>query len=63
MAALARWCFRRRAWVLIGWLAVLVILGVTGRANSCLPAQYAPPLSPFSSRPRGSEPGGGGTEW
>jgi len=32
MAALARWCFRRRAWVLVAWLAVLVILGVTGRA-------------------------------
>jgi RND superfamily putative drug exporter len=32
MVALARWCFQRRAWVLIGWLAVLVILGVTGRA-------------------------------
>ena len=32
MAALARWCFRRRAWVLAGWLALLVILGVTGRA-------------------------------
>ena len=32
MAALARWCFRRRAWVLVGWLALLVILGVTGRA-------------------------------
>jgi RND superfamily putative drug exporter len=32
MAALASWCFRRRAWVLIGWLAVLAILGVTGRA-------------------------------
>src|SRR5580658_10678833 len=29
MAATARWCFQRRAWVLIGWLAVL---GVTGRA-------------------------------
>jgi RND superfamily putative drug exporter len=32
MAALARWCFQRRAWVLAGWLALLVILGVTGRA-------------------------------
>ena len=32
MAALARWCFQRRAWVLVGWLALLVILGVTGRA-------------------------------
>jgi putative drug exporter of the RND superfamily len=32
MAALARWCFRRRAWVLVAWLALLVILGVTGRA-------------------------------
>ncbi len=32
MAAMARWCFRRRAWVLIAWLALLVILGVTGRA-------------------------------
>jgi len=31
MAALARWCFQRRAWVLAGWLALLVILGVTGR--------------------------------
>jgi RND superfamily putative drug exporter len=29
---MARWCFRRRAWVLIAWLALLVILGVTGRA-------------------------------
>jgi RND superfamily putative drug exporter len=32
MAALARWCFQRRAWVLAGWLALLAILGVTGRA-------------------------------
>jgi putative drug exporter of the RND superfamily len=32
MAALARWCFRRRTWVLVAWLALLVILGVTGRA-------------------------------
>ncbi|HJZ06763.1 MAG TPA: MMPL family transporter, partial [Trebonia sp.] len=32
MAALARWCFQRRAWVLVGWLALLVILGVGGRA-------------------------------
>src|ERR1700722_14278047 len=32
MAAMARWCFRRRAWVLIAWLALLVILGVTGQA-------------------------------
>src|ERR1035441_2324507 len=29
---MARWCFRRRAWVLVAWLALLVILGVTGRA-------------------------------
>jgi putative drug exporter of the RND superfamily len=32
MAAMARWCFRRRTWVLVAWLALLVILGVTGRA-------------------------------
>ncbi|MGO8894570.1 MAG: MMPL family transporter [Streptosporangiaceae bacterium] len=32
MAAMARWCFLRRAWVLVAWLALLVILGVTGRA-------------------------------
>jgi RND superfamily putative drug exporter len=32
MASLARWCFRRRAWVLAGWLALLAILGVAGRA-------------------------------
>ena len=32
MAALARWCFRRRAWVLVGWLALLMTLGVAGRA-------------------------------
>src|SRR5580700_2796465 len=32
MAAMARWCFRRRAWVLVGWLALLAVLGVTGRA-------------------------------
>jgi len=31
MAALARWCFRRRAWVLVAWLALLVILGVLSR--------------------------------
>ena len=31
MAALARWCFRRRAWVLVAWLALLVILGVFSR--------------------------------
>jgi len=29
---MARWCFLRRAWVLVAWLALLVILGVTGRA-------------------------------
>jgi len=28
---MARWCFRHRAWVLIGWLALLAVLGVTGR--------------------------------
>ena len=32
MAALARWCFQRRWWVLIAWLALVVILGVGGRA-------------------------------
>ena len=32
MAALARWCFQRRKWVLIAWLALLVILTVGGRA-------------------------------
>ena len=32
MAAMARWCFQRRAWVLVGWLALLAVLGVTGRA-------------------------------
>src|SRR4029077_528046 len=32
MAAMARWCFRRRVWVLVGWLALLVILGAGGRA-------------------------------
>ncbi len=32
MAALARWCFQRRTWVLVAWLALLVILGVGGRA-------------------------------
>ena len=31
MAAIARWCFQRRAWVLVGWLALLAVLGVTGR--------------------------------
>src|SRR5271157_3157422 len=31
MAAMARWCFRHRAWVLAGWLALLVILGAGGR--------------------------------
>ena len=31
MAAMARWCFQRRAWVLVGWLALLAVLGVTGR--------------------------------
>src|ERR1022692_267259 len=31
MAALARWCFQRRKWVLVGWLALLVILGGAGR--------------------------------
>jgi uncharacterized membrane protein YdfJ with MMPL/SSD domain len=31
MAAMARWCFRHRAWVLVGWLALLVILGAGGR--------------------------------
>jgi RND superfamily putative drug exporter len=32
MAALARWCFTRRVWVLVAWLALLVILGVAGRS-------------------------------
>src|ERR1039458_7848332 len=32
MAAMPRCCFRRRAWVLVAWLALLVILGVSGRA-------------------------------
>jgi RND superfamily putative drug exporter len=32
MASMARWCFRRRVWVLVGWLALLVVLGVGGRA-------------------------------
>jgi putative drug exporter of the RND superfamily len=35
MATMARWCVQRRAWVLIGWLALLALLallGVTGRA-------------------------------
>ena len=32
MTAMARWCFQRRAWVLTGWLMLLVVLGVTGRA-------------------------------
>jgi hypothetical protein len=27
MAALARWCFQRRRWVLVAWLALVVILG------------------------------------
>src|SRR5580704_14287226 len=31
MAAMARWCFQHRAWVLVGWLALLAVLGVTGR--------------------------------
>ena len=31
MAALARWCFQRRAWVLVAWLALLVLLGVLSR--------------------------------
>src|ERR1019366_3925001 len=31
MAALARWCFQRRKWGLVGWLALLVILGGAGR--------------------------------
>src|SRR4029077_16416228 len=32
MAAMPRGCFRRRVWVLVGWLALLVILGAGGRA-------------------------------
>src|ERR1039457_6955356 len=35
MATMARWCVQRRAWGLIGWvalLALLAVLGVTGRA-------------------------------
>ena len=27
MAALARWCFQRRRWVLVAWLALVIILG------------------------------------
>ena len=32
MTALARWCFQRRTWVLVAWLALVIILGVGGRA-------------------------------
>jgi len=32
MAAMARWCSQRRAWVLAGWLLLLVILAAGGRA-------------------------------
>ena len=32
MAAMARWCFQRRRWVLAGWLMLLVIVTVGGRA-------------------------------
>src|SRR5277367_1169739 len=32
MAALARWCFQRRTWVLVAWLVLVIILGVGGRA-------------------------------
>src|SRR5882757_8442476 len=32
MSVLARWCFQQRRWVLVAWLALLVILGVGGRA-------------------------------
>ena len=32
MATMARWCVQRRGWVLIGWLTLLAVLGVTGRA-------------------------------
>ena len=32
MAVLARWCFQRRTWVLVVWLALVIILGVGGRA-------------------------------
>ena len=32
MASMARWCFQRRKWVLAGWLMLLVIVTVGGRA-------------------------------
>ena len=32
MASMARWCFQRRRWVLAGWLMLLVIVTVGGRA-------------------------------
>ena len=32
MAGVARWCFVRRVWVLAGWLVLLVVLGMAGRA-------------------------------
>ena len=32
MASMARWCFQRRKWVLTGWLMLLVIMTVGGRA-------------------------------
>ncbi len=32
MAAMARWCFQHRKWVLTGWLMLLVIVTVGGRA-------------------------------
>ena len=31
MTTMAHWCVQRRAWVLIGWLALLAVLGVTSR--------------------------------
>ena len=42
MAAMARWCFQRRAWVLVGWLALLAVLGVTGRTAG---SAYSDPLT------------------
>jgi putative drug exporter of the RND superfamily len=43
MASMARWCYRRRAWVLIGWVALLVVLGAGGRAAG---SAYSDTLTP-----------------
>ena len=44
MAALASWCYRRRLWVVLGWVAVLVALGgLTGAIGTAYSNSFSLP--------------------